>query len=118
MGLRDEITADIAAAFDSDLADAIQSFRGMRYELFGPYDPITQQQTKVETPYEGRGVFGGYSDSVIDGIQILKTDVKLTALQAEVTDIPMIDDFINDMKVITVGKDPAGVTWEIQLRRS
>ncbi|MGI3041145.1 hypothetical protein ACRTDM_05265 [Shewanella algae] len=123
MGLRDEITADIADAFDGDLADAVKSFTGKRTVITG-YDPITEQPVKQEITYTGRGTFGSYAVNIIDGVNVLATDTKLTCLQAEAVDssgskfTPEIDDVINGMKVIKVGKDPADVIWNIQLREA
>jgi len=116
MGLRDELTADIAEAFDEDLADAVTQFTGTRVVQTGEPDPITQEVPTETVTYTGRGVFGGYDENVIDGLQILRTDTKITALQAEVTNTPLIGDQINGMKVINVKQDPAGATWAIQAR--
>ncbi|CAK7070171.1 MAG: hypothetical protein KER_03083 [Kerstersia gyiorum] len=120
MGLRDEITADIAAAFDADLADAVSTFTGSRFEPSGPADPISQTQPGSTVTYTGRGVFGGYGVDVVDGISILRTDTKLTALQAEVTGTPKVDDDVvrgdQQFKVISIGADPAAVSYSIQLR--
>lgn len=117
MGLRDELTADIAEAFDDDLADAVTAFTGTRITGEGTYDPVTEEWTPGTLTYTGRGVFGGFDINMIDGINILRTDVKVTALQVEVTETPAADDKINGMTVISVGKDPAGATWSIQLRK-
>lgn len=122
MGLRDELMADIAEAFDTDLADAVTEFTGTRITGEGTYDPVTEEWTPGTLTYTGRGVFGGFAIDMIDGINILRTDVKVTALQAEVVraeipETPVADDRINGMAVISVGKDPAGATWSIQLRK-
>lgn len=117
MGLRDELTADIAEAFDTDLADAVTAFTGTRITGDGAYDPVTEEWTPGTLTYAGRGVFGGFEIDMIDGVNILRTDVKLTALQAEVTETPAVDDTINGMKVISIGRDPAGATHSIQLRK-
>ena len=115
MGLRDDITADLAEAFDGDLADAMTEFVA---EHPGPaaYDPATGTMTPTMTAYSGRGVFGSYRIDQIDGTLILATDQELTALQAEVTRPPAVGDTIAGLKVVLVDKDPAGVTWTIQLR--
>ena len=54
---------------------------------------------------------------LIDGIRILATDSKLTALQGDVDGTPMVGDKINGMEVLNVGQDPVGATWTLQLRR-
>ena len=123
MSLRDELAADIAEAFDTDLADAVTAFTGTRVVGQGPYDPITETRPEIIETYTGRGVFGSFEVNVIDGINILRTDIKLTALQAEVIkapgvpEIPKIDDVINGLKVINLGADPAKATFSVQLRK-
>lgn len=120
MSLRDEITVELAQAFDTDLADAVSTFTGSRVIGQGPYDPITDTRPVITENYSGRGVFGSFAINIVDGVQILRTDVKVTALQAEVTQAPKVDDTITQggtaYKVIHVGKDPVSATWVIQLR--
>ncbi|WP_299231709.1 glutamate 5-kinase [uncultured Halomonas sp.] len=118
MGLRDDIQADIAAAFDADLADAVRAFSASREVPGSVFDPTTGTYPSTTETYTGRGVFGGYSAQEVDGQHVLATDVKLTALQNELTDAPKIGDTLDGYRVINVGKDPASATWSIQLRRS
>jgi hypothetical protein len=123
MGLREDLQADIAEAFDDDLADAVTAFTGARTVVTG-YNPVTEEPIKTVENYSGRGVFGSYSTDIADGINILLTDTKLTALQNELIDAygaaftPAVDDKINGLKVISIGKDPAGASWSIQLRKA
>lgn len=121
MSLRDEITAEVAAAFDTDLADAVSHFTGSRFEPSGPPDPINQTQPGETITYTGRGVFGSFGIQASEALNIPRTDIKLTALQAEVTGQPRIDDDIErdgvTYRVIHVGQDPAGATWTLQIRR-
>jgi len=120
MGLRDDIAAAVTAAFDTDLADAVQAFTGSRFVPSMPADPISQTQPGSTVTYDGRGVFGSFSNRVVDGLRILRTDIKLTALQAEVSEPPQVDDVIQRSgkayKVMHVEQDAAGVTWTVQLR--
>lgn len=113
MGLNREITADIANAFNSDLADAVTDFTATRQS----HDDwvINDNGTPTEA-YTGRGVFGSYGAYETDGQAIGIHDVKLICLQSEVTDTPMIDDVINGMRVLSIAKDPANVSYTIQLR--
>lgn len=117
MGLTSEIQADIAAAFDTDLADAVQDFTGKRV-IVGQLDPVTDTQTSTDIEYTGRGVFSDYDTKEVDGFNILRTDTKLIALQNEVTAIPAIGDKISGLfDVINVGRDPANCIYELQLRK-
>lgn len=126
MGLRDELTADLAEAFDTDLADAVTSFTGTR-QSEGGYDPILGVVTSTTITYAGRGVFGSYEHDLVDGTNILATDVRLTVLQAELLITeggeptatraePEVGDIIEGRAVVGVRQDPAGATWRIQLR--
>ena len=126
MGLRDELTADLAEAFDTDLADAVTALVGTR-QIDGQYDPVTGEHSTSTISYGGRGVLGSYRNEEIDGSLILATDTKLTVLQAElfitengerttVIATPAVGDMINGMRAQRVGKDPAGATWVVQLR--
>lgn len=121
MGLHDEITADIKEAFDTDLADAVQPFTGIRTVQGEPSieDILTNTVGSNSTiiNYSGRGVFGGYSEIEVDNESIMANDVKLTALQSEVTTRPQLDDVINGYQVVAVNQDPASITYTIQLRK-
>lgn len=113
--MKQEITADIANAFDTDLADAVTHFTAIR-RVKANDDWLENDNNHSEMTYGGRGVFGNFNQSEIDGQTILITDVKLICLQSETTDTPSIDDFINQMQVVAVSKDPANVAWVVQLR--
>ena len=121
MGLRDEVTADIKDAFNTDLADAVQPFTGSRTVQGEPSieDILTNTVGSNSTiiNYSGRGVFGGYSEFEVDNESIMANDVKLTALQSEVTARPQLDDNINGYQVVAVNQDPASITYTIQLRK-
>ena len=142
MGLRDELQADIAEAFDAadDLADAVASFTGSRTTISDVYDPVTGTYPEITIGYGGRGGGGGFTASEMTGRNllstgagqaqhILATDVKLVALQNEVLldsdnsqAVPAVGDSItyggNKYRVVNTGKDPAGASWAIQLRKA
>lgn len=129
MGIRDELQAEIASAFDAadELKDAVNDFTGSYVEQSG-WDPGTETGSETTITYTGRGVLSRYKLNRIDGVNILHGDLKLTALTNEVTDKPAVDHFItapdlvtgNQQRytVITVGTDAAQATYSIQLRRS
>ncbi|KPM67233.1 hypothetical protein HB13667_07555 [Pseudomonas putida] len=128
MGLRRELQAELAQAFDTDLADAVAVVDGSR-SVPGAYDPEKGGSTLATTlHYAGRGVFGQYKAREIDGTRILASDVRLKALQNEllvkdgdaVTEVPAapaIGDRISGYRVMDVGQDAAKATWTIQLRK-
>lgn len=129
MGIRDDLQAELAEAFDSAdwLGDAVNAFVGS-YVVASEVDPVTEESTSQTVTYSGRGVLSGYSLSRIDGVNILHGDLKLTALTNEVTDKPAENHVITapDLvtgsqqayKVVTVGTDAAKATYSIQLRRA
>lgn len=117
MGMLAELNAALAEAFDDPdgLADAVKPFAGERQGA-GVYDPATGEVTSTASSYTGRGIFADYKAQDIDGTLILSSDVKLTALQSEVTDVPKVGDKINGKRVEAVGQDPVGATYSLQLR--
>ncbi|WP_410472794.1 glutamate 5-kinase [Faucicola mancuniensis] len=116
MGLRLEIDSDIKSAFDTDLADAVTPFTAIR-QIKTDDDWLENGNSYTETTYQGRGVFGNFNQTEIDGQSILISDIKLICLQSETTDTPAVDDVINDYQVVSVKKDPANVSFTIQLRK-
>lgn len=127
MGLRDELQADLAQAFNTDLADAVLAFTG---EYMGPgvVDPVTEETTAQTVTYSGRGVLSRYEDSRIDNVNILVGDLRLTALTNEVTDTPDVGhkitapDLMDRAKQVvylvkSVRSDPASATYRLQLRK-
>lgn len=116
MGLRDDLSRDIAEAFDTDLSDAVRAFTASHADE-AVYDPATGEMTATDLPYTGRGVFSGYRLDQIDGTLIQATDLQLLALQTEVTRAPVVGDALDGMQVVRVEQDPAGATWSVQLRK-
>lgn len=118
MGMREEIQADLAEVFDTDLADAVVPFSG-GITLPGTWDPVNEVSADpVVIAYTGRGVMDSYKSQVVDGINILATDQLLIALTNETTGTPAVGHKINEFDVINVQKDPAGAHYEIQLRKT
>lgn len=123
MGLRDDIQADLAEAFDDDLADAVTAFTGTRTVASDTDDGVDDWMNPPSEPsastltYTGRGVFTDYSKYELDSDIIDVTDVKLICLANEITNEPIADDKINGYSVVMVNRDPANATYEIQLRQ-
>ncbi|WP_434681359.1 hypothetical protein J3P77_09640 [Pseudomonas sp. R1-18] len=117
MGLRDELQADLAEAFDTDLADAMQAFAG-GITLPGTWDPVTETGGEpVVISYTGRGVFDSYRVDLIDGESIKSTDQLLIVLTNEVIGgVPQVGHKINGFDVLNVQIDPVGAHYETQLR--
>lgn len=129
MGMREEIQAEMAEAFnDPDgLADAVRPFTGSRV-VAGEYDPVTGFEAGGSTlVYVGRGVFGSYLVREIDGSLIETTDEKLLVLQNELffsldgvatvtIAVPAIGDIIGGKRALNITEDPAKATFTIQLR--
>lgn len=130
MGMREEIQADLAEAFDDPdgLADAVKPVIGVR-TIAGEYDPDLGGETPETTvTYTGRGVLGSYLSKEIDGSLIQTTDKKLLLLQKELfvseagiptgaPATPAIGDIVNGLRVMNVSADPADATWTAQLRK-
>jgi hypothetical protein len=123
MGLRDDLQADLAEAFDSDLSDAVTAFIGTRTTANDTDSGVDDWMNPPDTPsastltYSGRGVFTDYSTYELNSDIINVIDVKLIVLQNEITAEPIADDKINGYSVVRVSKDPALATFEIQLRQ-
>lgn len=129
MGIREEIQAELAEAFDDEdgLADAVKPVIGTRKEP-GVYDPATGKTISTTTHYMGRGVFGSYLAKEVDGSLIQTTDEKLLILQNELfvsvdgaatttTAEPKLGDLIGGKRALNVSQDPSGATWTVQLRK-
>lgn len=127
MGIRDELQTEVAAAFDTDLQDAVKDFTGT-YTVRGDWDPVTETGSETQVTYSGRGVLARYKLRRIDGVNILHGDLKLTALVNEVIDRPAVGHFVTApepitgvpqrYEVITAAVDSAGAAYSIQLRRA
>lgn len=126
MGLRDDIQADLAEAFDDDLADAVYTFTGS-YMGPGVWDPVSETSTAQPVTYTGRGVLDSYDSRRIDDLNILVGDVLLICLANEVTDKPAVGHQITapdlvtgepaTYRIVSPGIDPAKAHYEIQLRK-
>ena len=118
MGLREDIQTDLAEAFDTDLADAVQPFTG-GVTIPGAWDPVTEAAgLPVVIAYSGRGVFDAFKMEKVDGVNIRATDQLLIALTNETLGgTPDIGHKINGFDVVNVQTDPASAHYEIQLRK-
>ena len=123
MGIKDDIQAEVAAAFSADLADAVDTFTCEKPIYSGVFDFETQTYPVVGSEsYSGRGVlFGSYLKDLVKPADYQAEDAKAIVLQNEVTGIPQIDDVWatskGDFKVVNIGADPVAATYTIQLRK-
>ena len=123
MGLRDELQADIAEAFDTDLADAVSQFTCSKIIYSGEMDFATQTYPIIgNETYSGRGVlFGSYQKDIVKPVDYQVTDCKATVLQNEVIGVPQISDVWmtvkGEFKVVNIGADPVDAIWKVQLRK-
>lgn len=122
MGMKDELQEELAAAFDEDLADAVDSFTCEKLIYSGEFDFETQTYPVVgDESYSGRGVRGNYLRDMVKPIDYQTTDAKAIVLQNELTGIPQIGDVWQyddgNFKVINIGQDPTKSIYVIQLRK-
>lgn len=123
MGMRDELQEELAAAFNEDLADAVDTFTCEKPIYSGEFDFETQTYPTITVEaYSGRGVlFGSYLKDMVKPTDYQVTDSKATVLQNEVTQVPQISDIWatskGRFKVVSVGADPTESIWVCQLRK-
>ena len=123
MGIKDDIQAEVAAAFSADLADAVDTFTCEKLIYSGEFDFETQTYPIVgDESYSGRGVlFGSYQKDMVKPTDYQVTDSKAIVLQSEVTGNPQIGDVWvtarGGFKVVNIGADPVAATYTIQLRK-
>ena len=123
MGIKDDIQAEVAAAFSADLADAVDTFTCTKLIYSGEFDFETQTYPIVgDESYSGRGVlFGSYQKDLVKPADYQAEDAKAIVLQNEVTGIPQIGDVWatskGDFKVVNIGADPTDSIWTCQLRK-
>lgn len=121
--MRDELQAELAEAFNEDLADAVDSFTCQKPIYSGVFDFETQTYPVVGSEsYSGRGVlFGSYLKDLVKPADYQAEDAKAIVLQNEVTAAPQIGDVWNTVKggfeVKNIGSDPVSATYIIQLRK-
>lgn len=122
MGIKDDIQAEVAAAFSADLADAVNSFTCEKPIYSGVFDFETQTYPIVGSEsYSGRGVRGNYLRDMVKPIDYQTTDAKVIVLQNELTGIPQIGDVWQfkdgGFEVKNISQDPTSSIWTCQLRK-
>ena len=123
MGLREELQADIADAFNTDLEDAVSEFTCTKVIYGDEMDFATQTYPIIgNETYSGRGVlFGSYQKDMVKPVDYQVTDCKAIVLQSEVTGVPQISDIWmtvkSEFRVVNIGADPMDAIWKVQLRK-
>lgn len=122
MGIKDDIQAEVAAAFSADLADAVDTFTCEKLIYSGEFDFETQTYPIVgDESYSGRGVRGNYLWDMVKPIDYQTTDAKAIVLQNELTGIPQIGDIWQfadgGFEVKNISQDPTNSIWTCQLRK-
>ena len=123
MGLREELQADIAEVFNTDLEDAVSEFTCTKIIYSGEMDFATQTYPIIgNETYSGRGVlFGSYQKDIVKPVDYQVTDCEAIVLQSEVTGVPQISDIWmtvkGEFKVVNIGADPVDAIWKVQLRK-
>lgn len=122
MGMRDELQEELAEAFSTDLADAVDTFTCEKPIYSGEFDFETQTYPVVGSEsYSGRGVRGNYLRDMVKPIDYQATDAKAIVLQNELTGIPQIGDVWQfrdgGFEVKNIGQDPTSSIWTCQLRK-
>ena len=120
--MRDELQEELAAAFDDDLADAVDTFTCEKPIYSGEFDFETQTYPVVGSEsYSGRGVRGNYLRDMVKPIDYQTTDAKVIVLQNELTGIPQIGDVWQfkdgGFEVKNISQDPTNSIWTCQLRK-
>ena len=120
--MRDELQEELAAAFNEDLADAVDTFTCEKLIYSGEFDFETQTYPVVGSEsYSGRGVRGNYLKDLVKPIDYQATDAKAIVLQNELTGIPQIGDVWQfkdgGFEVKNISQDPTSSIWACQLRK-
>ena len=121
--IKNKIQSKVAKAFNSKLADAVDTFTCSKEIQSGDFDFETQTYPIITVEaYSGRGVlFGSYLKDLVKPADYQAEDAKAIVLQNEVTAVPQIDDIWvtskGDVKVVNIGADPVAATYAIQLRK-
>ena len=123
MGLRSEIQQDIAAAFNTDLADAVKTLV-LIDRKGGVYNPSTGDFNGSETRTLTRGTVSPFTslEVLYSGGAIDINDSKILILANEVSITPTTDHVVEvngeEYRVLKVKIDPADVAWVLHTRKS
>lgn len=123
MGLRTEIQSEVGQAFDTDLADAVQTIIVVDNKN-SIYNPTTGDYSETGLTYSTRGVVSSYTQLEIrnSGGAIDITDNKILILVNELSVIPRTDHLLridsSEYRILKIKQDPAKATYTFQVRES
>ena len=120
--IKNKIQSKVAKAFNSKLADAVDTFTCSKEIQSGEFDFETQTYPIVgDESYSGRSVLGNYLKDLVKPTDYQVEDAKAIVLQNELSQAPQIGDEWNfshgKFKVINISKDPTDSIWTCQLRK-
>ena len=120
--IKNKIQSKVAKAFNSKLADAVDTFTCSKEIQSGDFDFSTQTYPVITIEaYTGRGVRGNYLRDMVKPIDYQTTDAKVIVLQNELTGIPQIGDVWQfadgGFEVKNISQDPTKSIYVIQLRK-
>ena len=119
MGIYADVTKDVAEAFDTDLADAVQAITVIDVGL-PTYDPVTGINISTETSYTTRGVVTSLTEDDVNDEALVTNGVTILILDAEKS-VPafktgmkiLIGSGSQTYKLITVDPDAANVSHRL-----
>lgn len=118
MGIYSDVTESVVAAFDGDLADAVQSVTYKHVSV--AFNSANNKNVTTTTDYLTRGVVMSYDLSEVADESVQPNDVAVLILQSELATIPAINDLLmigtSEYVVVRVSQDSARVTWDLQCR--
>lgn len=119
MSLRSLFQSAAAVAFNSS-GDVPKAVTYERHAL-GDYDPSIGERSRITSVYALDAVIYGYEAIEIDDAAIKPNDQRALIRQAQLPVQPETTDtlIINGLEwgIVGISQDPAGATWELQLRR-
>lgn len=123
MGLQADLWLEIGKAFDTDLADAVQTMVLVDNKN-SIYDPSTGVYTETGLTYSTRGTLSSYTqlEMINSGGAINVNDSKVLMLTNEVSIIPKTDHLLRvaslEYRILKVKVDAAKVAYTLQVRES
>lgn len=120
MDVKEILQRDMIRAFEREFYSSLSDVNLKREATDGVLDPVTETYTGGTNALNVtfKGMFRKYKKKLVDGINILNGDVRLTVPQSWVSFVPTKNDIVDDSwRVIEVHADTTSVFYSMQLRR-